>query len=189
MSHRWLWRGITLAAPCLAPSLSLTSLIPRQPHRSPQEPEPAVRASCRCTPSAAHATPEHAPGRPPPRAHATPPHAPISAPCHPSSSAASRTAPTASYRAPATPPRTASMVSRAQLFIARPSLATSTLHPSFPHSPHHLSYTARNPEPQPRSCCCPWFFSALRRTEVEEDHSSAMLPSSFPLSGLHSHPR
>ena len=53
----WHRRGCPVPGP---PSLSLTTLLSRQPHRSPQEPEPAVRASCGCTPSAARELTEHA---------------------------------------------------------------------------------------------------------------------------------
>ena len=67
------WHRRGCPAPC--PPLSLTSLLPRQPHRNPQEPEPAVRASCWCTPSAAQACTERARSVPPCRARATPPHA------------------------------------------------------------------------------------------------------------------
>ena len=178
-SALWPWRGDAVLRRTVPPSLPYLA-VPSAAAGSDQD-HPGAPARVPLP------APEHAARRGRPWTTRT--HASISTafPDTSTCSSAPRTAPTASYRALRPLPAPRPWCARARRFIARPSLATSTLHPSFPHSLHPLSYTARKPELQPRSCCCPWFFSALRRTEEGDEHGSAvMLPPSL-LSGLPSY--
>ena len=186
MSRMWLWRGITVAAPCLAPSLSLTSLLPLPPLDSTKH----------------HWTPL-------PRHQRSPPTAPVRhGRVRARTFAAAPLAPRPIDRAARTHGTPATPRTR----LSRPSLAPAALHRvhrapvrgdkrTVPHHfvsprsirPHSTSLTL------PTRSCTAWRASTLlprfaataehdpAPPEAEVDHGRAVLLSLSLFSALHTH--